>query len=182
MRSHSSWAVRWSLVPRMNVRRGGLGGPSPLGMNDGLDRRDYGARRARPAGIARGPDARWNRREAVVVCNQLAPEHLQLHVTDPGPLRRSLLNYGALFLGHRTAEVLGDYGAGPNHVLPTGRASRFSGGLSVMSFLRVRTWLQIDDEQGAAGLYEDAAWFARKEGLLAHAHAAELRQRKGTRR
>ena len=118
--------------------------------------------------------------EAVVVCNQLAPEHLQLHVTDPGPLRSSLQNYGALFLGHRTAEVLGDYGAGPNHVLPTGRASRFSGGLSVLSFLRVRTWLQIDDEQAAAGLYEDAAWFARKEGLLAHAHAAEVRL--GTRR
>jgi phosphoribosyl-ATP pyrophosphohydrolase/phosphoribosyl-AMP cyclohydrolase/histidinol dehydrogenase len=120
--------------------------------------------------------------EAVVVCNQLAPEHLQLHVTDPDALRGALRNYGALFLGHRTAEVLGDYGAGPNHVLPTGRASRFSGGLSVMSFLRVRTWLQIDDEQAAAGLYEDAAWFARKEGLLAHAHAAELRLRKGTRR
>ena len=118
--------------------------------------------------------------EAVVVCNQLAPEHLQLHVTDPGPLRSSLQNYGALFLGHRTAEVLGDYGAGPNHVLPTGRASRFSGGLSVLSFLRVRTWLQIDDEQAAAGLYEDATWLARREGLHTHARAAEVRL--GTRR
>jgi len=113
--------------------------------------------------------------EAVVVCNQLAPEHLQLHVTDPGALRPTLQNYGALFLGGNTAEVLGDYGAGPNHVLPTGRASRFSGGLSVLSFLRVRTWLQIDDEQAAAGLYEDAAWLARREGLHAHARAAEFR-------
>jgi phosphoribosyl-ATP pyrophosphohydrolase/phosphoribosyl-AMP cyclohydrolase/histidinol dehydrogenase len=113
--------------------------------------------------------------EAVDACNQLAPEHLQLHVTDPVTFRGKLHNYGALFVGHHTAEVLGDYGAGPNHVLPTGRASRFSGGLSVMSFLRVRTWLAIDDEQAASGLYEDAAWLAQKEGLVAHARAAELR-------
>jgi histidinol dehydrogenase len=120
--------------------------------------------------------------EAVSVCNQLAPEHLQLHLADPDTVRGSLQSYGALFVGNRTAEVLGDYGAGPNHVLPTGRASRFSGGLSVMSFLRIRTWLAIDDEQSAAGLYEDAAWLARKEGLHAHARAAELRLTDGTRR
>jgi phosphoribosyl-ATP pyrophosphohydrolase/phosphoribosyl-AMP cyclohydrolase/histidinol dehydrogenase len=116
-----------------------------------------------------------NATNAAASCNELAPEHLQLHVSDPSVLRGALHNYGALFIGNRSAEVLGDYGAGPNHVLPTGRASRFSGGLSVMSFLRVRTWLAIDDEQAAAGLYEDAAWLARKEGLLAHAHAADLR-------
>ena len=71
--------------------------------------------------------------------------------------------------------MLGDYGAGPNHVLPTGRASRFSGGLSVFTFLRVRTWLRVDAEHDSAPLYDDTAWLARIEGLEAHARAAELR-------
>ena len=60
---------------------------------------------------------------------------------------RSCLHYGGLFIGRRAAEVLGDYGAGPNHVLPTGGTARYTGGLSVMTFLRVRTWMRIDDAQ-----------------------------------
>jgi Histidinol dehydrogenase len=55
------------------------------------------------------------------------------------------LNYGGLFIGTRAAEVLGDYGAGPNHVLPTGGTARYTGGLSVFNFVRVRTWMRIDD-------------------------------------
>jgi len=71
--------------------------------------------------------------------------------------------------------VLGDYGAGPNHVLPTGGTARFSGGLSVYTFLRVRTWLRIDDPARARPLIEDAVWLGRAEGLEAHARAAERR-------
>ena len=114
--------------------------------------------------------------EAISVCDQLAPEHLQLHLVDPSLVAGRLRHYGALFIGSRAAEVLGDYGAGPNHVLPTGRASRFSGGLSVLSFLRVRTWLEVTDEGAAQGMYDDAARLARMEGLPGHARASELRR------
>lgn len=113
--------------------------------------------------------------EAVAVCDALAPEHLHLNVGDARSIAGRFRNYGALFIGTRSAEVLGDYGAGPNHVLPTGRASRFSGGLSVFSFLRIRTWLDIHDPLAAAGLYDDAAWLGRVEGLEAHARSAERR-------
>jgi histidinol dehydrogenase len=71
--------------------------------------------------------------------------------------------------------VLGDYGAGPNHVLPTGSTARFTGGLSVFDFLRVRTWLRVDDPAAVRPLAQDAAQLARLEGLEAHARAAERR-------
>ena len=71
--------------------------------------------------------------------------------------------------------MLGDYGAGPNHVLPTGGTARFSGGLSVYTFLRVRTWLRIAECAAARPLVEDAVWLGRAEGLEAHARAAERR-------
>jgi phosphoribosyl-ATP pyrophosphohydrolase/phosphoribosyl-AMP cyclohydrolase/histidinol dehydrogenase len=77
-----------------------------------------------------------------------------------------------LFVGAGAKEVLGDYGAGPNHVLPTGGTARWSGGLSVLTFLRLRTWLRVDGE-AADPLMADAAWFGRAEGLEAHARAAE---------
>jgi histidinol dehydrogenase len=67
-----------------------------------------------------------------------------LQTTVGQPLNRCL-NYGGLFIGTRAAEVLGDYGAGPNHVLPTGGTARYTGGLSVFNFVRVRTWMRIDD-------------------------------------
>ena len=113
--------------------------------------------------------------EAVATCDELAPEHLHLQLASAWELVPQFSNYGALFVGRDSAEVLGDYGAGPNHVLPTGRASRFSGGLSVFSFLRVRTWMRVDDLAESAELCEDTAWLARVEGLEAHARAAELR-------
>ncbi len=106
------------------------------------------------------------------VCDTLAPEHLQLSVRDPADLTARIRHAGALFLGERSAEVFGDYGAGPNHVLPTGGGARFTAGLSVLTFLRVRTWLRIDD---AAAIVSDAAALARLEGLEAHARAAEAR-------
>lgn len=113
--------------------------------------------------------------DAITLCDRLAPEHLQLSVDDPEPYRHTLSHYGALFSGVAGAEVFGDYGAGPNHVLPTGGTSRFTGGLSVFNFLRVRTWLHLDDSHGAATLARDAAELARLEGLEAHARAANFR-------
>ena len=89
--------------------------------------------------------------------------------------RGALQKFGALFIGGGSAEVLGDYGAGPNHVLPTAGTARSKGGLSVYTFLRVRTWLRIDDSAAARPLVEDAAWFGRVEGLEAHARSAERR-------
>jgi histidinol dehydrogenase len=111
----------------------------------------------------------------IAACDRLAPEHLELIVADADRLAPRLRHYGALFIGAGAAEVLGDYGAGPNHVLPTGRTARSAGGLSVLSFLRVRTWLRIDEPQAARPLAEDAAWFGRVEGLEAHARSAERR-------
>ncbi len=109
---------------------------------------------------------------AIGVCDRLAPEHLQLLVCDAEQAARRLQRYGALFIGPGSAEVMGDYGAGPNHTLPTGGAARHTGGLSVHHFLALRTWLQLDDP---AGLAADAAALARLEGLEAHARAAERR-------
>ena len=74
------------------------------------------------------------------------------------------------------AEVLGDYGAGPNHTLPTGGTARYSGGLSVFDFLRVRTWLAIDDPAAASPLVDDAIRLAGLEGLAAHERSAALRR------
>lgn len=112
---------------------------------------------------------------AARVADTLAPEHLALHVDDPERLAARLRHHGALFVGAGAAEVLGDYGAGPNHVLPTGGTARSRGALSVLTFLRTRTWLRIDDAGAAGELTRDAVTLARMEGLEAHARAAERR-------
>jgi phosphoribosyl-ATP pyrophosphohydrolase/phosphoribosyl-AMP cyclohydrolase/histidinol dehydrogenase len=114
---------------------------------------------------------------AVAVADAMAPEHLQLSVAEPRPLLARCRHYGAAFLGHHSAEVLGDYGAGPNHTLPTGGTARLGGGLWVGTFLRARTWLDIDGTAPAfAALVEDTAHLARLEGLEAHARAARCRR------
>jgi len=113
--------------------------------------------------------------EGIAACDALAPEHLQLALRDADAVAPRLAHYGALFVGAESAEVLGDYGAGPNHVLPTGGTARSGGGLSVYTFLRVRTWLRITDYAAARPLVEDAVWLGRAEGLEAHARAAERR-------
>ena len=115
--------------------------------------------------------------DGIAACDAIAPEHLQLEVRDAAAVAPRLAHYGALFVGAGAAEVLGDYGAGPNHVLPTGGTARATGGLSVYTFLRVRTWLRIDDTTAARPLIEDAIWLGRAEGLEAHARAAERRLR-----
>ena len=75
--------------------------------------------------------------------------------------------------GEQAAEVLGDYGAGPNHVLPASGASRFTGGLSVLNFLRMRTWMRIDNASAAQVLVRDSEKLAKHEGLHAHATIRE---------
>ncbi|MGB8361359.1 MAG: histidinol dehydrogenase, partial [Acidimicrobiia bacterium] len=111
---------------------------------------------------------------ATGLAQKIAPEHLALHVVEPGALQASLSNYGSLFLGQSTAETFADYGAGPNHVLPTGGTARFQAGLSVMTFLKPTTWLDLDSPDE---LTSDTALLARIEGLEAHAGAAMRRQR-----
>lgn len=115
---------------------------------------------------------------AIDLCNRLAPEHLELLTADPAALAPRLLHYGSLFIGEASAEVFGDYGFGPNHVLPTGGTARFTGGLSVFQFMRVHTWMEIDPEAQRGELLADAAALARLEGLEAHARAAESRRDK----
>jgi phosphoribosyl-ATP pyrophosphohydrolase/phosphoribosyl-AMP cyclohydrolase/histidinol dehydrogenase len=71
---------------------------------------------------------------------------------------------------------LGDYGAGPNHTLPTGGTGRYTGGLSVFNFLRIRTWMRVDQPQSSQEMVEDSVRMARLEGLEGHARAAEKRR------
>lgn len=108
--------------------------------------------------------------EAVSVSDRVAPEHLQLCVEDPRALAELAQAYGAIFIGSRSAEVFGDYGAGPNHVLPTGGSARFQAGLSVYTFLRAATFLDLDDWTPLA---PDSARLARLEGLEGHARATQ---------
>jgi histidinol dehydrogenase len=114
-----------------------------------------------------------SRDEAVRACDALAPEHLQVCTRDADAFVARCRSAGALFVGELSAEVFGDYGIGGNHVLPTGGGARFTGGLSVFNFLRIRTWLRMDDP---TGIVADVAALARLEGLEGHARAAESRR------
>lgn len=111
---------------------------------------------------------------AVRVVNRIAPEHLELAVRAPEALLPKIRHAGAIFLGCHAAEVLGDYCAGPNHVLPTGRTARFSSPLGVQDFQKRSSVMQCSPEAGAA-LGRIASVLARAEGLTAHARAAEYR-------
>ncbi|MCP4677971.1 MAG: histidinol dehydrogenase [Deltaproteobacteria bacterium] len=113
---------------------------------------------------------------AIEICDRIAPEHLEIQTENAKEVAGRCLHYGAIFIGTSAAEVLGDYGAGPNHTLPTGGTARYSGGLSVFDFLRVRTWLDIDDRAAARELVQDAERLAELEGLAAHARSAAKRQ------
>ncbi len=112
--------------------------------------------------------------EAVAISNRLAPEHLELSVADPDALLPLVRNAGAIFLGPYTSEALGDYCAGPNHVLPTSRTARFSSPLGVYDFQK-RSSLIRCSAQGVQDLGRVASVLARGEGLTAHARSAELR-------
>jgi len=112
--------------------------------------------------------------EACVIANRVAPEHLELAVADPDALLPEIRHDGAIFIGHYSSEVLGDYCAGPNHVLPTGRTARFSSPLSVHDFEKRSSLLRISPA-AARKLGPVAATLARGEGLAAHAGSAEAR-------
>jgi len=116
-----------------------------------------------------------SRSESRSVADRIAAEHVQVMLDDAEPFARSIRNAGAIFIGARSAEVLGDYGAGPNHTLPTGGAARSRAGLSVGDFLRPRAWLRIDDASDAQELAQDARSLAQTEGLLGHSAAASAR-------
>jgi histidinol dehydrogenase len=145
-----------------------------------------GALEAELSSLARAPiaAASWARHGAVIVVrgweeaahltNLLAPEHLQIMVADPQGLFARIRHAGAAFLGKFTPEALGDYIAGPNHVLPTGRTARFSSGLSVFDFLKRTTWIDAS-EISMAVLGPAAITLAEAEGLGAHARSLALR-------
>lgn len=114
--------------------------------------------------------------EAVDIANRVAPEHLELSVRDPDALLQRVRHAGAIFVGSYSAEVLGDYVAGPSHVLPTFGAARFSSPLGVQDFLKRSSVIRCSAE-GADELARRAAILARGEGLTAHAAAAEYRIR-----
>jgi histidinol dehydrogenase len=115
-----------------------------------------------------------NMDEAVEIANRIAPEHLELSVEDPQPMAARIRHAGAIFMGRYTAEVLGDYCAGPNHVLPTSRTARFSSPLGVYDFQK-RSSLIFCSAEGASTLGKTAAVLAHGEGLTAHARSAEVR-------
>lgn len=112
--------------------------------------------------------------EAVKVANYIAPEHLELSVENPRELAKQIRHAGAIFMGRYTAEALGDYCAGPNHVLPTSRTARFSSPLGVYDFQK-RSSLIDCSAQGASELGKIASILAHGEGLTAHARSAEYR-------
>jgi histidinol dehydrogenase len=115
---------------------------------------------------------------AVAVSNEYATEHLEIQTADPQALLPKITNAGAIFLGRHTPEAMGDYIAGPNHVLPTSRTARFSSGLSVLDFMKRTTLLGLDAKSMAA-IGPDALVLAEAEGLEAHARsiAARLNQK-----
>jgi histidinol dehydrogenase len=112
--------------------------------------------------------------EAIEVTNFIAPEHLELSVDEPMEVAKKVKHAGAIFMGRYTAEALGDYCAGPNHVLPTSRTARFSSPLGVYDFQKRSSLIEVS-EQGSQTLGEIASVLARGEGLTGHARSAEYR-------
>jgi histidinol dehydrogenase len=112
--------------------------------------------------------------DAIAVANYISPEHLELSLEDPQAVAPKIRHAGAIFMGRYTAEALGDYCAGPNHVLPTSRTARFSSPLGVYDFQK-RSSLIYCSATGAADLGQTASRLARGEGLTAHAQSAEYR-------
>lgn len=112
--------------------------------------------------------------EGVSLVNEIAPEHLELAISNPFSLLKKIENAGAIFLGHNTSEVVGDYMAGPNHVLPTGGTSRFSSPLGVYDFIK-RSSVIFFTKKGLQEIGRDVYSFAKQEGLDAHANSVKIR-------
>ncbi len=115
--------------------------------------------------------------EAFEVANQKAPEHLELQVKNAEIHVDKLRNYGSLFIGHYSAEALGDYTSGLNHTLPTNNCARYTGGLSVKDFLKFQTTLQVTGE-GLSAIGNPAIQFGQLEGLQGHSRSVEIRMKK----
>ena len=112
--------------------------------------------------------------DAIPLCDRLAPEHLELAVENPEPLFARVRHAGSVFLGRHTPEAVGDYVAGPNHVLPTGRRARFASGLSVLDFMK-RTSFLACDSASIQRIGPAAVALAEAEGLPAHGRSVALR-------
>jgi histidinol dehydrogenase len=135
--------------------------------------------------------ASWQRFGAIIVVERLdeapplvdaiAPEHLELAVAEPEAIAARVRHAGAIFLGRHTPEAIGDYVAGPNHVLPTSRSARFASGLGVLDFMK-RTSLVACDAGGFAALARPAIALAEAEGLAAHARSLSIRLGRGSER
>ena len=154
-------------------------------VNTELEQQLEGLERAE---IARRSLEMWSRiivvsdmEQAVELVNLYAPEHLSLMVRDAAAYVKQIRNAGGIFVGESTPEVLGDYIAGPSHVMPTGGSARFASPLGVNDFLKLTTVVSLSDAE-ARKLGPSAAAIARAEGLTAHARAAEMRARKGGKR
>ncbi len=113
--------------------------------------------------------------QAIAIVNTIAPEHLELSVSDPDVLLDDIRHAGAIFMGHYSAEVLGDYCAGPNHVLPTARTARFSSPLGVYDFQKQSSLIKCTDKT-VASIAGTSSVLAKGEGLTAHARSAEFRR------
>jgi histidinol dehydrogenase len=116
-----------------------------------------------------------NKEEAIRIANTIAPEHLELQLAGAEDWAPALKNYGSLFIGALSAEVLGDYSAGINHTLPTSGSARFTGGLSVRHFLKTVTTLRCTPGEGFEKARQAAECIARAEGLTGHAESAAAR-------
>jgi histidinol dehydrogenase len=115
-----------------------------------------------------------NEDEACAVTSQIAPEHLQIAVNEPRRLLSKIRNAGATFLGHYSPVALGDYAAGPSHVLPTGGTARWASGLSSNHFLRSSSVIEFD-QSALQEIASDIALLADKEGLTAHKNSVVMR-------
>ena len=116
--------------------------------------------------------------QSVALANDFAPEHLCICANGGVTLSELVYNAGGIFLGERSFEVLGDYNAGPSHIMPTGRSARFSSPLNVLDFVKIITVIELD-EATSAHLSPAASRIADAEGLTAHAQAARLRTLSG---
>ena len=142
-----------------------------IGRVRGIDRAETAIRAVEDHGVIA---VVANLDEAFALANEFAPEHVSLMIRDPWAHLRKIENAGAVFLGEFSHEVLGDYVAGPSHVMPTGGTARFGSGLNVRSFLKFSPIIGMSEEQ-AAQLGDAASVLGRAEGLTAHAEAAEIR-------
>ncbi len=117
--------------------------------------------------------------EAAALADEIAPEHLHIATAEPERLAEKIPHAGAVFLGHYSPVALGDYAAGPSHVLPTGGTARFASGLSALDFIRGNSVIAYT-QSGLAAVADDIRLLAEKEGLTAHRASVEMRIQRDT--